>query len=143
MIFYLTLEQIIQIHDAALEFGGSPGIRDRHALESVVEMPRMAMYGNDLYPHIYDKAATYLYHIVQNHPFVDGNKRTGAASAQLFLRINDVIDNIPDEVYEEFVVDLAQGLMSKEDVSNFFQHYIEQNEISDVASLIKRNHEDI
>lgn len=123
MIFFLTLSQISKIHDEALIYGGLPGVRDRGALESSIEMPKMTAFGQPLYPGICDKAAAYLYYLVQNHPFNDGNKRTGAASAQLFLRINNVEETIPDQEYEDFVVEVAQGNVPIETISAFFRFY--------------------
>ena len=76
MIKFFTVEQVIEIHDAFLEdHGGLPGIRDKGLLISAVEMPRTSMFGEYLHKTIYDKAAAYLFYIIQNHPFTDGNKR--------------------------------------------------------------------
>ena len=76
---FLTVDQVIEIHDAFLEdYGGLPGIRDKGLLISAVEMPRASMFGEYLHKTIFDKASAYLFHIVQNHPFNDGNKKTGA-----------------------------------------------------------------
>ena len=72
MIKYLTLEEVLEMHDAFIEkFGGLKGIRDANLLLSAIETPKTAMFGEDLYPTVYDKAAAYLFHIVQNHPFMD------------------------------------------------------------------------
>lgn len=105
MIKFLTVEQVIEIHDALLEdHGGLPGIRDKGLLASAVEMPRASMFGEYLHKTIFDKAAAYLFHIVQNHPFNDGNKRTGALTTILFLEENDNPTIFSDEDYEEFVI---------------------------------------
>ncbi len=65
MIKFLTIEQILKMHDAFIEkFGGLQGIRDANLLLSAVELPKTAMFGNDMYPSVYDKAAAYLYFIV-------------------------------------------------------------------------------
>ena len=70
MIKFFTVEQVIEIHDAFLEdHGGLPGIQDKGLLISAVEMPRASMFGEYLHKTLYDKAAAYLFHIVQNHPF--------------------------------------------------------------------------
>jgi len=91
MIKFLTIEQIIQLHDALLkDHCGLAGIRDKGLLASAVDMPRVATFGEYLHKTIYDKAAAYLFHLVQNHPFLDGNKRTGAFTAILFLEENGV-----------------------------------------------------
>lgn len=117
-----TFEQVIEIHDAFLEdHGGLPGIRDKGFLISAVEMPRSSMFGGYLHKTIYDKAAAYLFHIVQNHPFNDGNKRTGALTTILFLEENGVIIAFCDKDYEEFVVNIAQGQKNKEEIAYFLK----------------------
>lgn len=81
-----------------------------------------------LYPTIYDKAAAYLYHIVQNHPFNDGNKRTGFGAAYLFLRANQVPILFDDESYENLVIEVAKGKRKKEAIAFFFEHGKENQE---------------
>ena len=132
MIKYLTIEQVLKLHDAVVEkFGGLSGIRDSNLLLSCIESPKMAIFGEDLYPSIYDKAGVYLFNIVCNHPFNDGNKRTGAGAAYLFLQINKA--RIPfnpspeDMVYENFVVRVAKGKTTKEEVAYFLEHGEEKN----------------
>lgn len=123
MIKYLTLEQVLEMHDAFIEkFGGLKGIRDNNLLLSALETPKAAMFGIDLYPSVYDKAAAYLYHIVQNHPFNDGNKRTGFGTAYLFLKANKIPILFDDESYENLVVEVAKGKATKEDISYFFEY---------------------
>ena len=123
MTKFITVEQVIEIHDAFLEdHGGLPGIRDKGLLISAVEMPRASMFGKYLHKTIYDKAAAYLFHIVQNHPFNDGNKRTGALTTILFLEENGVKIVFSDKEYEEFVVSLAQGQKNKEVTAYFLKH---------------------
>lgn len=97
---FLTVDEVIEIHDALLQdHGGLPGIRDKNLLISSVETPKATMFGQFLHPTIYDKAAAYLYHIVQNHPFNDGNKRCGAFSALVFLEVNRVHITFSDDEY--------------------------------------------
>lgn len=84
------------------------------------------MFGEDLYPTIYDKAAAYLYHIVQNHPFNDANKRTGFGAAYLFLKANKVSILFEDEPYENLVVEVAKGKKTKAEIAYFFEHGKEQ-----------------
>ncbi len=123
MTKFFTVEQVIEIHDAFLEdHGGLPGIRDKGLLISAVEMPRASMFGEYLHKTIYDKAAAYLFHIVQNHPFNDGNKRTGALTTILFLEENGIKIVFSDKDYEEFVVSVAQGQKNKEEIAYFLKH---------------------
>jgi death-on-curing protein len=123
MIKYLMLEQVLKMHDAFIEkFGGLQGIRDMNLLLSAIETPKASMFGEDLYPTIYDKAAAYLYHIVQNHPFNDANKRTGFGAAYLFLKANNVSILFDDESFESLVVEVAKGKKTKKEISYFFEH---------------------
>jgi len=89
MTTYLTAEQILYLHDRLIrEIGGSHGVRDFSSLLSAVGRPQSSFEGQDLYPDIYSQTAALMESLVRNHPFVDGNKRTGVAAAGLFLRIN-------------------------------------------------------
>lgn len=119
MIEFLTLNQVIEIHDDFIQYGGLPGIRDIGLLESAIEMPKAMMFGKFLHETIYDKGAAYLFHIVQNHPFNDGNKRTGALSTLLFLDSNGVQLHFSDEEYEEFIILVASGKKNKHEISEF------------------------
>ena len=122
MTKFFTVEQVIEIHDAFLEdHGGLPGIRGKGLLISAVEMPRASMFGEYLHKTIYDKAAAYLFHLVQNHPFNDGNKRTGALTTILFLEENGVKIAFSEKDYEEFVVNVAQGKRDKDEISFFLK----------------------
>ncbi len=86
---YLTIQQVLAIHDLMInKYGGSHGIRDIGLVESAVARPRGTFGGNDLYADIFDKAGAFLQSLLENHPFVDGNKRTALTSAAIFLKIN-------------------------------------------------------
>jgi len=78
---YLTLNQVLELHERIIaQSGGEVGIRDIGGLESAIAQPRMTFGGDELYATIEEKAASLGFSIIQNHPFVDGNKRTGHAS---------------------------------------------------------------
>ena len=86
---FLSLQQVLFINSRVVaETGGQTGLRDLALLESAVGRPRATLDGNELYPGLFEKAAALLDSLVNNHPFVDGNKRTGITSAAMFLRIN-------------------------------------------------------
>jgi len=86
---WLSVEQVIALHALQIErFGGSRGLRDRGALEAAIARPQMTFGGDDLYSDVAAKAAALLHSLVQNHPFVDGNKRVGAHAMILFLVAN-------------------------------------------------------
>lgn len=86
---YLTAEQVLFIHSRLIaETGGAHGVRDLGLLESAVARPQATFDDKELYPDLFTKAAALMNSLVNNHPFVDGNKRTGITSAGLFLRVN-------------------------------------------------------
>lgn len=117
MIEYLTIEQVIIIHDDLIKKdGGLPGIRDINLLWSAIDAPKMAFYGQEMYPTVYEKAATYLYHIIGNHPFNDANKRTGAAVVLTFLTFNKAEIRFFDEDLEFLSVEVAKGNKTKEEI---------------------------
>lgn len=88
---FLTLDEVLEIHEEQIErYGGSSGLRHVGGLESAVATPQAAFSGEFLHASIPAIAAAYPpYHLCQNHPFIDGNKRVGANAAITFLLIND------------------------------------------------------
>lgn len=117
MTLYLALEQILRIHERQIErFGGSPGVRDRSALEAAVSRPQATFGGEDLYPDPPDKAAALMHSLVANHPFVDGNKRTAAMSAELFLLFNGFELVAEDEELEGVIMAAARGELGAEEL---------------------------
>lgn len=86
---FLTLEQVLAIHDNQIElYGGGYGIRDLSLLEAAIARSQSTFDGEDLYPNIFLKAAVIMHGIIMNHPFLDGNKRSGSVSCSRFLFIN-------------------------------------------------------
>jgi death-on-curing protein len=85
---FLTLAEVIEIHSDQVErCGGQKGVRDMNLLSSALAMPQASFEGTFLHPTLFDMAAAYAYHLSQNHPFVDGNKRTGLAASLVFLEL--------------------------------------------------------
>ena len=86
---FLSLDEVLEIHEQQIErYGGSEGLRDSAGLESAVAMPQAIFGGEFLHTSIPAMAAAYLFHLCQNHSFIDGNKRVGANAAISFLLIN-------------------------------------------------------
>lgn len=107
---YLTPEQVLFIHARLIaETGGEHGIHDLGLLQSAVSRPQAIFDGNELYPEIHHKAAALLESLVNKHPFVDGNKRTGITAAAMFLRINGYSLTASNEEVESFVLSVASG----------------------------------
>jgi death-on-curing protein len=117
---FFTLDEVWEVHEQQIEFyGGSHGIRDLPALESALAMPQATFGGEFLHPSIAAMAAAYLFHITQNHPFIDGNKRVGANAAIAFLLLNDVEPTFDEDGLVELVLGVAQGQISKAEVTRF------------------------
>jgi death-on-curing protein len=96
---YLTLGEVLELyHRIIRQSGGSQGIRDLGALESALAQPRMTFGNQELYPTVVEKASALGFSLIKNHPFVDGNKRTGHAAMETFLVLNGFeIDASVDE----------------------------------------------
>lgn len=121
-MIFLSVEEVIQIHDELVsEYGGLHGIRDMGLLVSAIEMPKATMFEEYLHESVFDKASAYLYHIVCNHAFLDGNKRTGAATTLIFLIQNGCDIKFDMKEFEEVVCRVAQNGMSKEEISKFLK----------------------
>jgi len=85
-VLFLTLDDILESHQNQIEtYGGSHGVRDIGLLESAIAQPEASFGGQYLHADIFEMAAAYLYHLVMNHPFVDGNKRVGLEASLIFL----------------------------------------------------------
>lgn len=112
---YLTLSEALELHRRVVgQSGGALGVLNLGALESALAQPRMTFGGRDLYPAIVDKAAALGYSLIQNHPFLDGNKRTGHAAMEVFLLLNGFeIQSSVDE-QERIVLQVASGEMDRE-----------------------------
>lgn len=104
----LNLEQLLQLHALLLqETGGSPGLRDLGRLESAVATQSQNVFGEELYPGLADKAAALIRAIIADHPFVDGNKRTGMLAGLTLMRINGTETKIAKGELENFAVSIA------------------------------------
>ena len=116
MTRYLSRPQIERLHQMAIEaYGGSPGIRDDHSLESAVAQPQMAFGGQELYPEPVDKACALAFSLIMNHPFVDGNKRVGHAAMVVFLMSNGFELTGDIEEHERVILSVAAGEMRREE----------------------------
>lgn len=125
-VLYLTADEVLAIHQEQItQYGGSHGLRDASLLASALAMPEATFAGEYLHPDIPAMAAAYLFHIVSNHPFIDGNKRTGVAVAFHFLALNDFTLRVPEAVFEPMVWDIAEGRCEKDTVIAFFRQHLE------------------
>jgi death on curing protein len=122
---FLALDEVVALHaDQIRRYGGAVGIRDVELLLSALGMPEAAFDGQLLHERRTDQAAAYLSHLVRNHPFVDGNKRTGLIAAIAFLGLNGralVAD--PDDLLD-LVVGVASGAIGKTEVATFLAQHV-------------------
>ena len=119
---FLTLIEVLELHRRIIErSGGAIGIRDIALLELAIAQPRMTFAEKDLYPSLLEKAAALGFSIIMNHPFVDGNKRTGHAAMETFLILNGMeIDASVDE-QEHLVLAIATSELSREALAEWLQ----------------------
>jgi len=129
---YLSLQEVISLHSLVIaQNGGSSGLRDRGALESAVAQPEASFGGQDLYPDLASKTAALGHSLIQNHPFVDGNKRTGHAAMEVFLLLNghEIDASVDDQ--EKIIIDVASGKVSRIELSEWIsKHMVAKNDPS-------------
>src|SRR5438552_1182785 len=111
---FLTLEQVMEIHRVQLElFGGQDGLRDHGVLESAVAQPEAGLGDQYLHAYPFGMAAAYAFHIAENQPFVDGNKRTALDSALTFLEANGIAIEDPDRKLFQAMIDVGNKRLTK------------------------------
>jgi len=119
---FLSLDEVLEIHEQQIQrYGGSSGIRDAAALESAIATPQAMFGGQYLHPTIPAMAAACLFHLCQNHAFIDGNKRTGANAAITFLLMNDWEPLFNEIELADLVLAVAAGQMTKADLTQTFE----------------------
>ena len=113
---FLTLAEVISFHAAHIRrYGGSYGVRDAVLLESALAQPEATFAGELLHHNLHEMAAAYAYHICQNHPFFDGNKRVALACALTFLELNGISVRDPQAHLHDAMLNIASGRMSKQE----------------------------
>jgi len=122
---YLTLSELLQLHRRLVEqSGGSAGIHNAGALDSTLAQPRMTFSGEDLYPTIVEKAAALGFSLIRNHPFVDGNKRTGHAAVEVFLFLNGLEIDAPVDEQEQIILQLAAGELERKALTEWLRAHV-------------------
>ncbi|MCU1348469.1 MAG: hypothetical protein JWO56_1499 [Acidobacteria bacterium] len=112
---YLTIEEVEELHDRLIkQSGGASGLRDRGSLESSLLQPLQSFGGHELYPSLAEKAAALGFFLIQNHPFLDGNKRIGHAAVEAILMLNghELSGSVDEQ--EEIILGVARGESSRE-----------------------------
>lgn len=122
---YLTVGEILEIYRRVMEqSGGFSGIRDLGALESAVAQPQMTFSGHDLYPTVVEKAAALGFSLIQNHPFVDGNKRAGHAAMEIFLVLNGHEIDADVDQQMEVILSVASGKLDRDAFTAWLEQHI-------------------
>ena len=117
-----TVQDIYELHLQLKEtFILSSGIRDENLLASAVNTPFQTFMGNDLYPSLYDKAAQLCYGITNNHPFIDGNKRTALHSMYVYLIINGFDIPASQQEVENLIINVAAGNMRNTELAEWLR----------------------
>ena len=122
---YLKLENILDLHRLIIaQSGGARELRDINVVESAVSQPQMTFDGVDLYPSLAAKAASLPYSLIQNHPFVDGNKRVGHAAMEVFLIMNgyEILATVDEQ--EQFILSVASGQVSRAELTSWIENHL-------------------
>lgn len=121
---FLLFEEIVAFHyDQVTIHGGMQGIRDKHLLESAINMPQATFGGEYLYSTLFEMAAVYAHGIIKNHPFCDGNKRTGILSMMMFLQYNGVKIKFTQEEFYNLAIDIATSKLSIEEIAHILKQH--------------------
>jgi death-on-curing protein len=125
MTEYLTTADALFFHQHLIErYGGAPGIRDVGALESALHRPQTGYYATLIH-----EAAALCESMVQNHPFVDGNKRVSFAVVDVFLRINGyTITASSAAIYGHVMKLLKEGTFDMEHLVPWLQGVVDTTE---------------
>lgn len=119
---YLTIDEVLVLHAYQIDsFGGNPKVLDIRLLESALARPQTILSGKDMFPTIYDKAAVLATGIINNHPFVDGNKRTGLHAMLVFLELNETKILVSDADLVKLGEDIATKKLSTIGVVKFLK----------------------
>ena len=125
LLFFLSVEDVLWLHADTIDVdGGSHGVRDHGLLDAAVAMPRQQFGDAYLHEDLAAMAAAYLFHIAQNHPFMDGNKRAAVMSALVFLSVNGIELMIAPSALETVTVNIAAGEMAKEQLTSWIRSHI-------------------
>jgi death on curing protein len=121
---YLTAERVLFVHYRLIhETGGEYGVRDLGLLESAVARPQSTFDRQELYPDVFEKAAALMESLINNHPFVDGNKRTGIASAVLFLQQNGISFSAKNADLEKFTLRVASSKAGRSEITKWLKSH--------------------
>ncbi len=122
---YLTLNEVLEVHRQVMaQSGGAEGLMHLPALESALAQPQMTFDSADLYSTLVDKAAALGYTLIKNHPFLDGNKRTGHAAMEVFLVLNGYEIRASVDEQERVILQVAASEIEREEFTAWLRTHI-------------------
>ena len=122
---YLTLSEVLEVHRQVMaQSGGAEGLMHLSALESALAQPQMTFGGAELYPTLVDKAAALGYALIKNHPFLDGNKRTGHAAMEVFLVLNGYEIRAAVDEQEHIILQVAASEIDREEFTTWLRTHV-------------------
>lgn len=125
----LTLEQVLELHQRIIEqSGGGIGIRDKGILESALAQPEMSYGGQDLYPSLIEKISALGFSLINNHPFVDGNKRIGHAAVEVTLLMNGYEIQADVDTQEAVILAVAASEMNRKSFLEWLLKHVVQHQ---------------
>jgi death-on-curing protein len=125
---FLSADDIERLHLQIIDAsGGSHGLRNRGRIDSAVAAQKQAVFGKEVYGSVFEKAAALVRGIIQDHPFIDGNKRTGVMSGLLFLELNNRdMSKVSDKKLEDFAVKVATESLTVEEITVWLKEHAAQ-----------------
>ena len=128
MTQYLTTAQILFLHARLIaETGGSHGLRDLGMLEAATARPQATLDGEELYPTLFVKAAALMDSLIHNHPFLDGNKRTGYATMEVFLLMSGYELSASVDDSERTMLLLASGDLTRSELTDWIRDHMKSS----------------
>lgn len=125
-IKFLSPEVIQYFHGLLIQrYGGSAGLRDKGWLESALAQTQQTMDGQYLHRDIFEMAAAYGFHLCQNHPFADGNKRIALVAMDTFLQLNGLELLAGEKETYVIMLRLATGGLSKQELTQWLKEHVE------------------
>jgi death on curing protein len=122
---YLSLEELLVVYEHVIrQSGGTAGIRDQGGIESALAQPEMTYGGEDLYPSLAEKASAMAFSLINNHPFVDGNKRIGQAAMEVFLVLNGFEIAASVDEQEQVILRVASSQLTREELVEWLRDHL-------------------
>lgn len=124
MIRFLEKSTLLVFHEDHLRlYGGKKGIRDHGLLDSALAQAQASFDGDYVHPNLFHMAAAYGYHLCQNHPFIDGNKRTALVAMYLFLHVNGYRIKADNKSLFAIMIDVASGVVGKQELADYLAEH--------------------